>query len=159
MKKYIKILLALFIGFPAFAQDKDSVQMLPPVTVTPSSNVNAEVAKSFNKSFKDAVNPKWYAVNKDFLVKFIRKDMDNNAYFKQNGSMVYHISYGYEKNLLPDIRQLVTEGYPDYKITRAINVSAKGRNIWVVNLEGMKNWVIVSVEDGNLEEVKNFEKG
>ncbi len=159
MKKYMKLLLIMLIGLPAIAQEKDSVKMLPPVTVTPSSNVNTEVTKAFNKSFKQAVNPKWYAVDKDFLVKFIEKDMNNNAYFKQNGSMVYHISYGYENNLRADLRQLVTDSYPDYKISRAINVKAQGRNIWVINLEGLKRWVIVSVEDGNLEEVKNFEKG
>jgi len=159
MKKYMKILLIMLVGAPAIAQEKDSVKMLPPVTVTPSSNVNTEVSKAFNKTFKDAMNPKWYTVDKDYLVKFIQKDMNNNAYFKKNGSMVYHISYGYEKNLQADLRQLVTDSYPEYNISRAINVKAQGRNIWVINLEGMKRWVVVSIEDGTLEEVKNFEKG
>ncbi len=143
----------------AFSQDKDSVQMLPPVTVTPASNVNTEVSKSFNKEFKKALNPKWYEMDKAYLVKFIQNDMSNSAYFKQNGKLVYHIGYGYEKDLQPDLRQLVTDSYPDYKISRTINVKAQGRNIWVINLEGMKRWVVVSIEDGNLEEVKNFDKG
>lgn len=159
MKKFMKIILAMVLGLPAFAQEKDSVKMLPPVTVTPTSNVNEEVTKAFNKSFKDAVNSKWYAMDKDYLVKFIQNDMSNNAYFKQNGKMVYHISYGYENNLQQDLRQLVTDGYPDYKITRAINVKAQSRNFWVINLEGMKRYVVVAIEDGNLEEVRNFEKG
>ena len=159
MKKYLAFLTLILAGHWATAQQKDSIKTLPPVTVTSASNVNEEVTKSFSKHFKDATHTKWYSVDKDYLVKFIQEDMTNNAYFKQNGKLVYHISYGYEKNLQPDLRQLVTNSYPDYIISRAIQVNAQGRNIWVLNLEGMKKLVIVSIEDGNLEEVKNFDKG
>jgi hypothetical protein len=159
MKKYLKLVAIILASNWAVAQEKDSIQTLPPVTVTTASNVNAEVTRSFDKHFKDATNAKWYVADKDYLVKFIQKDMNNNAYFKENGRLVYHISYGYEKNLQADIRQLVKDSYPDYIISRAIQVRAQSRNIWVINLEGIKRWVVVSIEEGNLEEVKNFEKG
>ena len=82
-----------------------------------------------------------------------------SAYFKKNGSLVYHLSYGYEKDVPAEIRRLVNNTYTGYAISRAILVKAQNRNIWVVNLEGLKRWVIISIEDGELQEVKNFEKG
>ena len=159
MKKNIILLLSLFLGSWASAQVKDSAKMLEPVVVTPTSNVNKEVTKSFDKSFKNAVHVKWYEMDKDYLVKFIQGDMNNNAYFKQNGKLVYHISYGYESNLSPDMQHMIKGSYPDYKISRAIHVKAQGRDIWVINLEGTTRWVMVGIEEGNLEEIKNFEKG
>src|SRR4051794_40659980 len=141
----IFFVLAMLVGGNVLSQEKDSVKMLPPVTVTPSSNVSTEVTKSFNKEFKKALNPKWFAVDKDYLVKFIQDDMSNSAYFKQSGSLVYHLSYGYEKDVPAEIRRLVNNSYSGYAISRAILVKAQNRNIWVVNLEGLKRWVIISI--------------
>ncbi|HYJ37445.1 MAG TPA: hypothetical protein VEV87_02470, partial [Chitinophagaceae bacterium] len=123
MKQNIIFFVAtMLLSGHVLSQEKDSVKMLAPVTVTPASNVNAEVTKSFNKEFKKALNPKWFTMDKDYLVKFIQDDMSNNAYFKQNGSLVYHISYGYEKDLPLEIRQMINNSYSEYVISRAIHV-------------------------------------
>ena len=153
----IPLLCCMLLPLLGLAQQKDTVT-LPAVTVTPSSNVDKAVTDAFGKSFKSATKTKWYEVDKNYLVKFINEDMDNNALYKQNGSMVYHISYGYEKNLDADLKELIQSSYPNYKVTRAIRVRFENREVWVMNLEGTKRWVLVRVEEGQLEEVNNFAK-
>jgi hypothetical protein len=49
-------------------------------------------------------------------------------------------------------------GYPDYNVTRAVNVKMDNRDLWVVNLESLKKWIIVRVEDGQMDEVENYNK-
>ena len=72
--------------------------------------------------------------------------------------MKYDISYGYETNLPEKIKEMVMGVYDNYKITRAINVKVIDRNIWVVKLEGMKKYLTVRVEDGEMDEVESFSK-
>src|SRR6478672_8840507 len=119
-------------------QAQDSIKTLPPVTVTSTATVNQKVSNAFNASFKDAVSPTWYRLDKDYLVKFITGDMNNTALFKKNGAMVYQISYGHENNLPKEVRHLVKSNYVDYNIVQTINVKQENRNIWVVNLEDDK---------------------
>lgn len=159
MKKKLLICL-LVLSLPAsqlFSQDSIKGQ-LPTVTVTSSSAVTKEVNKAFKSTFPDAENLKWYKLDKDYLAKFIMSDMSHNALFKKNGYLKYDVSYGSENNLPPDILKQVQSSYENFKITRVFNVTQANRNIWVVNLEGLKNYVVVRVEDGELEEVNKFAK-
>ena len=160
MKKYLVICLLAFT-LPVIklsAQEKDSVVTLPPVTVTTTSGVNQEVSKSFEKAFPEAQDLTWYKMDKDYLAKFIANDMSHNSLYKKNGYMKYDVSSGSEKSLPTNIQHDVAAAYSDYKITKVFNVQESGRNIWVVNLEGMKHYVIVRSENGQLEEVKRFDK-
>jgi hypothetical protein len=162
MKKrlFLPISLALFIsGFyhTSYAQ-QDSMKMMEPIVIYAKSNVNKAVTDAFEKKFKDAMDPQWYRMNKNYLVTFITGDMKNNALFKKNGRMVYHIRFGNETNLPEEIKNQVMTGYPDYNITRAVNVKMDNRDLWVVNLEGLKKWIIVRVEEGQMDEVENYNK-
>jgi hypothetical protein len=38
------------------------------------------------------------------------------------------------------------------------NVKESGRNIWVINLESLRNYVMVRVEEEEMEEVKRVNK-
>jgi hypothetical protein len=149
-------LLAALLTTGAMAQD---VKPLPPVVVTSASNVNEKVANSFKGSFKDAIDPVWYRLDKNYLVKFIMNDQKNTALFQKNGKLIYNISYGSEKDMPAEISDLVNGRYGDYKILMAIHVNEENRSIWVVNLEGLKKLIVVRVEDGELEEVGNYVKG
>lgn len=145
----------LFMGRPT-AQEK--VVTLPEVTVTSIALVAPNVNKSFKKAFPDAEDLNWYKYDKEYLAKFIIKDMNHNALFRQNGIMKYDISYGYEHNLPEKIKEMVTGVYDNYKIIRAINIKVTERNIWVVKLEGMKKYLTVRVEDDEMDEVESFFK-
>lgn len=148
----------LFGNSQLFAQEKDSLVTLPEITITNSTKVSNVLNKAFTKAFPNAESVSWYKLDKDFLAKFIQHDMDHNALFKKNGIMKYDISFGYEEHLPEDVRNMVQSSYSDFKITRAIDVKEAGRDIWVVNLEGMNDYVIVRVEEQQLEEVQRFKK-
>ncbi len=152
---YTSLLVLLFLG--ARAQDT-AFKMMPAVTITASSKVPNEVSKSFMSSFQNATKPLWYKMDKDYFVKFITGDQKNHALFAKNGALIYHISYGHEQNLPDEIRDMVKTHYGQYNITMAIFVNQEDRKIWVINLENDKKLVIVRMEDGDLEEVRNLNK-
>lgn len=157
--KLILLLLAAFFGTGSLlAQGIDSVTNLPTLTVTSGTIVNKEIDKVFRKTFPDALNLKWYEVNKFYLVKFIENDVKQHALFTKNGVMKYNISYGNENHLPADMLTKIKEAYNEYNITRVANVKEAGRNIWVINLDNMKHLVLVRMEDGEMEEVKKIEK-
>ena len=159
MNKIIFIIgatLSIFF-FKAKAQDK-TVVTLPEIRITSMSTVNIDVANAFRRTFPGAQQLQWYKYDKDYIAKFILKDMDHNALFRKNGVMIYDISYGYEKNMPSNVRDLVLKSYDNYKIIRSINIKAHGRDIWMVKMEGMKKYLMVRVEDMEMEEVEEFNK-
>lgn len=161
MKKCIlTVALAGFFlaGFTNLGAAQDTMNTLPPVVIVTKTNVNKAVSDAFARQFKDAMDPVWYRMNKDYLVSFITADMKNNALFKKNGRLVYHIRYGHQNNLPEDVLTKVQQAYADYNITNAVNVRENNRDIWVLNLEGLKKLIVVRVEEGELEEVGNYNK-
>ncbi len=159
MKKQIIVLL-LFLyccTTNSKAQNQDQVTHLSSVVVTASTVVSKEINAAFLKAFPNAVDFRWYQLNKDYLVKFIQNDMKHNALFTKNGSMIYDISYGFENNLPGDVKQKLKDGYNEFKITNTANVKQAGRNIWVVNLEDKKHLVIIQFEDDEMEEVGRYD--
>ena len=156
----IFILLALActaIFIKAKAQDK-AIVTLPEIRVTSIATVNMDVSNAFRRTFPSAQQLQWYKYDKDYIAKFILKDMDHNALFRKNGVMIYDISYGYENNMPGDVKEIVQKAYDNYKIIRSINVKAQGRDIWMVKMEGMKKYLMVRVEDKEVEEVEEFNK-
>jgi len=153
-------LLSIFCASNSTAQE-GNFKELPPVTITASSSgtvVSAKINTAFVQAFMGATNIRWYEIDKKFLVKFILNDQENRALFTKGGVIVYHISYGTEKNLPGEVRKLVKSTYYDHNITRILKVSQDGRLIWVVHLEDEKEFFLVRVEDLELEETKRIEK-
>ncbi len=153
------ILFMLSVATSSSAQDTTSIKSLPLVTVTSSTKkIPNRIWKSFSTYFSNAENPRWFTLNKDYLVKYMIYDEQNRALFTKKGTLIYHITYGYEKSLPEDLRKQIKDSYSDYDITRAIKVKEAGREIWVVNLEDSKNLIMVRLEDGEMEEVQRLEK-
>jgi hypothetical protein len=151
--------ILIFAGGSTYAQDTIPIKTLPTVTVTAThKNIPEKVWKNFREYFGNAENPTWYMTNKNFLIKFMTDDNINRALFTKRGDLIYHISYGYEKNLPEDIRRQVKSTYYDYDITRAIKVTEADRVIWVVNLEDAKNLILVRLEEGEMEEVQKVKR-
>jgi hypothetical protein len=158
-KIILLISAALFITISSFAQDTSGIKSLPPVIIkSTTKKIPGRIWKSFSHYFNDAENPRWYIVNKNYLVKYMIYDEENRALFTKKGSLVYHISYGYEKSLPEDLKKQIKNDYSDYTITRAIKVSQAGRIIWVVNIEDPENLVLLSFEDGEMEEMERLQK-
>ena len=158
MTKHIILPALAFLFFICRPIAQEKVVSLPEVTVTSIALVAPNVNKAFKKAFPDAEELSWYKYDKEYLAKFIIKDMNHNTLYRKNGVMKYDISYGYETNLPEKIKEMVMGVYDNYKITRAINVKVTDRNIWVVKLEGMKKYLTVRVEDEEMDEVESFSK-
>jgi hypothetical protein len=159
LRFWIHILVfSVIIIKSAFGQVKEKVVTLPEIRVKATTEVNQRLYDAFRKSFPEADNLAWYKYDKEYLAKFIIKDMSHNALYRQKGMMVYDISYGYENNMPADTKDLVNRNYDNYKIIRAINVKASGRNIWIVKLEGMKKYLTVRIEDQEIDEVESYIK-
>lgn len=140
------------------AQDREKVISLPEIKITSIALTAPKVSDAFRKAFPDAENLSWYKYDREYLAKFLAKDMEHNTLFKQNGYMKYDISYGYEENVPEETKKLVTDTYDNYNIIRAINIKAEGRDIWIVKMEGMKKFVTVRVENNEMDEVESFYK-
>lgn len=160
MKKKLIIILAIifFCSGKIFSQVKDSVTILPEITVRSGVAVNETLSKAFKKSFPGAQNLHWYKHDVHYLAQFMKDEMDHNALFRKNGYLVYDISFGYEKHLPADVLKMVQSAYDNFKIIRTFNVKTGGRDIWIVNLEGMTNYVVVRVEEEEMLEVERYKK-
>ena len=151
------VLLMICMVMGLQAQDT-TFKTLPSITITPSSVVTKEVTKSFQHSFPEAKKAMWWKLNENYLVKFITTDQTNRALYKGNGELIYHLRYGQEKNLPNDVLKLVQSYYPHYNISSVLRVNQDQREIWVINVENDKKLVVVRVEEGQLDEVDNYNK-
>jgi hypothetical protein len=151
-------LFFLLVSATLLAQT-DSSKILPAIVVTGSKvTVNDKVWKSFQGYFKDAQDLRWYKIDRDYLAKFIMEDQEQSALFNKRGNLVYHITYGTEKNLPDDIRRQVKSVYYDYTISKALSIREADRVIWVLNLEDAKSMLVVRIEEGEMEEAKHYKK-
>jgi hypothetical protein len=158
-KQLIALTLAAFLGTgQVSAQEKEIITSLPTVTVTSGTVVNKEIDKAFSKAFPGAQNLTWYEINKHYIVKFIENDMKHQALFAKNGKLKYDISYGTEKHLPGIMLTKIQDAYNEYNITRVANVKEAGRSIWVVNLDNLKHFVLVRMEEDEMEEVQKSDK-
>ena len=159
-KVLIKAVLKLFFLVAVSsvsAQDTTGIKSLPPVTVKSSTKkIPDRIWKSFSSYFTYPENPRWFKANKNYLVKFMIYNEENRALFTKRGNLVYHISYGYEKNLPEDLRNQVKASYNGYEITRAIKVTESNRIIWVVNLEKENELALIRIEGDEIEEIQRL---
>lgn len=152
-------LALLTVGSNCLAQDTIPIKTLPGITVTAKTKrIPEKVWHSFMKYFGEGEDPRWYQLNKDYLVKFMLDEEQNNALFTKRGHLIYNIAYGYENSLPSELRKQVKSSYFDYNITRAVKVSEADRLIWVINLEDAKELILVRLENGEMEEVKRLKK-
>jgi hypothetical protein len=133
---------------------KPRSKVLPQVTIT-SDNlaVSQRVIKNFSRSFTNATNVRWMQINKRYLVKFDRNDMQHNALYMKRGYRIYHIGYGFERNLPSKFQKMVRSSYGDYNISRVFDVNQDNQQVWVVNLLNQKDLVTAVIQDGELREI------
>ena len=150
-------LLAILFVSSSFAQTNFITQS--PVAITGANfKTSAKIQTEFDKLFTNAENVSWIALDKEFVARFSMNDQNHQALLNKKGALIYHISYGSEKNLPVDVRKLVKSTYFDYSITRTFKVEEDRRTIWVVNMEDDKKLIVVRVENGEMEEVSNLLK-
>lgn len=151
------LLFALFIAGNSMAQTSLN-NFRSVVTSKPYPKVYENVKTEFEKLFPASENLRWETVGKNFLAKFSTGDVRKHALLNPKGQLVYQITFGTEKHLPTSIRKNVKRNYVEYKITAASFIEEANRKIWVINLEDDTSYVIVRVEDEELEEVRSYTK-
>jgi len=142
----------------AFAQVVKT-DTLPTVVIRGNSVVSQKVSDAFKGSFSNAMDARWYQIDKKYLVKFMTEDQQNTALYKKTGYLVYHITYGKADNLPYEAVNLVYKEYKNCRITTAIHVNQDQRSIWVVNLEYGKSLIMARIEDNQLQEIQKVRNG
>jgi hypothetical protein len=160
MKKLLLFLPVFVVLIPKtiLAQDKDSITTLPTVTITSVKNVDARLSKAFRHAFPKAKDARWSRINKNFLVKFIRDDMKHQTLFQKNGYIKYDISYGMAHNLPMVLGEQIIAVYKGYDIANVAKIVRYKEKFWIINLEGLSDYVVIRAADGDLEEVSHYEK-
>ena len=145
-------LFSLMVVNSASAQ-QPKTRVLPQVTITsPNTVVPERVVKNFNSSYQDASNIRWSELNKKFIVNFDQNDMTHKALYMKGGFQIYHVGYGFEKNLPSDILNLVNSKYEGFEINRVFDVDQDYRQMWIVNLMTSKSLITLRIENGIMEE-------
>ena len=121
-------------------------------------NKSSKVQSAFSNYFKNAANESWSKINKNYHVSFTVDGKKNRAMLTKAGNLIYAILYGSEKDLPKEVRKQIKGTYYDYSIMSAIKVQQNNRMIWVVQMEDEKTNLTVRVEDGEMEEVRQFIK-
>ena len=153
--RFLGLLVAAFISSSSFAQT--SVKHLQ-FAATGNSYVKVyeNVKTEFDKKFSKAENVVWDNLGKNLLAKFSIGDVKYRTLFNSKGQLIYKNTYGDEKLLPASLRKEVKRNYVEYKITNVVRVEEANRSIWVINLEDERNYVIVRVENDEIEEVKQY---
>ncbi|WGQ12415.1 hypothetical protein QG516_12345 [Pedobacter gandavensis] len=125
---------------------------------TTEAVVSERVSNSFNELFKEATAPKWFEVNKRFVVNFILNDQKNKAVFTKTGELVYHLSYGSEKDVPDQIRKKIQNQYKDYNITSGIKVRTANVTLWVLNIENSKQILVIRAADDDISVIDRIKK-
>ncbi len=128
------------------------------VTKATSFNVSIKVQRSFISYFGEASENNWSMVGNYFLNRFHSNGLLTIALFGKNGHLIYTIRYGSEKDLPADVRKTVKSEFYDYTITLTIEVKENGRDVWFVKLDDPREQITVSLEDGEMEKVQQFQK-
>jgi len=120
--------------------------------------VAKKVSDSFDLLFKGAVASEWTAFNKNFIVNFNLDNQKSKAEFTDNGRLLYLIVYGHEKEMPADLRNIVKNSYFDYAINSTVKIKFEGRIFWIINLEDVNQFIVLRVEDDDMDVIKKIKK-
>jgi hypothetical protein len=108
--------------------------------------------------FKGAAASEWTAFNKNFIVNFNLDNQKNKAEFTYDGRLLYLIVYGHEKEMPADLRNIVKSSYFDYAINSTVKIKFEGRIFWIINLEDANQFIVLRVEDDDMDVIKKIKK-
>ncbi|MGZ3753206.1 MAG: hypothetical protein ACXVA2_25145 [Mucilaginibacter sp.] len=153
MKKlfYLRIVTVLLLVLSAgssFAQIKAKGKSTPKAQPDANFIVTKRALTAFETDFKGAANINWSKVDERFHVSFIMNRQKNAILYTGDGYMVYHVIFGFGKNLTKNVADQVNGEYPNCKIQTVFHVFQGRSDVWFVDLEQEKSLVQARVEDG-----------
>lgn len=118
--------------------------------------VNA--TRDFWKRHGDQHNEQWFRLQFGYLAEFQEGNVKNKTVYGHKGSWLYTIREYGEWELPEATRNLVKSTWFDYAITMVKEVRQGTDLIYVMRLEGLKRWMDVAVQDGEMRVIQDFAK-
>ena len=112
--------------------------------------------KKFEKSFPAASGLKW--VEEGRVTRFYFKDAGKTvrAVFSKNGTMESMLCY-YDAALLPkEVANSIRNEYKGYRMTKVTEVDYAAKKAYIVQLEGIDDWLQVRWLDGEITLHESF---
>jgi hypothetical protein len=142
----ILLLLATTIACAQTREEFSSLVLLD------QSKVNPNVIKSFEQRFKTATMLSWYqAKENNLLVKYNQNDQTQYAVFSSKGTLIRQFTYGVERDLPLEIKNLFAAKYWKGNVVNVANVKQDYRDIWIIYAQQGDHSFAVKIENGELE--------
>jgi hypothetical protein len=121
--------------------------------------ISTRAKRDLYTRYKNAANEKWTSTNEGFNASFTSGEIKYRVYYNKKGYRLFTIRSYPEKYLLKDIRTQVRSSYFDYNI-RWVEEIEKIFNplVYVVLLEGEKEWIKLRIGDGEMSEWEKIDK-
>jgi hypothetical protein len=143
--------LLLLVTTNTFAQAREEFSSLFTVN---QNQVQTNVVKSFEQKFKNATALNWYQTREDnVVVKYSQNAQTQYAVFSANGTLLRQFTYGTERNLPQEIKNVFLDKYWNVTIVNVANVKQDARNLWIIYAQKGNHSFAVKVEDGEAEEL------
>src|SRR5579863_2937522 len=116
---YLRIVTALLLVLSAgssFAQIRAKGKSMPKAQPNANFIVTKKALAAFETDFKGATNVNWSKVDESFHVSFIMDHQKNTILYNRDGYMVYHVIFGFGRNLTKNVADQVNGEYPNCKI-------------------------------------------
>ena len=129
MKK-ILVLLLIVATIPAMATD----------------SISAKVTKSFNETFPEAVDVKWYTTPEGSEVYYDQSGMKCHIWYDAKGRVLKTRRDYSEKELCPFIKAKVNRKYAGKKIYGVTEINDDNELSYLIILEDEKTWTKVTAD-------------
>lgn len=150
--RIVAALLLVLSSGSSFAQIRAKAKSLPKAQPGANFIVSKKALAAFETDFKGAANINWSKVDESFHVSFIMNRQKNTVLYNSDGYMIYHVIFGFGKNLTKNVADEVNGQYPNCKIQTVFHVFQGRADVWFVDLEQEKSLIQARVEDGLLME-------
>ena len=123
------------------------------------NEINSRAKRDFSNNYKNVSNETWRVTDEGFNVNFEVGEIKYSVRYDKKGYRLITLRSYSEKYLPKNIRTQVRSAYFDYNI-KWVQEIEKNLNplVYVVLLEGDKEWIKVRVGDGEMIEVEKLDK-
>lgn len=124
------------------------------------NNISTRAVRDFERRFKEADKPRWYACKRGWLVKFNHHDIKTSVAYDSRGTWVYSIKCYGEKEMPRDVRALVKTVYYDYKITLVQEITEPGIDgpVYAVQAEDKDHILMIRVYNNDVQLASRLRK-
>jgi hypothetical protein len=167
MKKIL--LVAVLITFVCFgnAQTLKNVRdENPEVSTLPDhashdrlNAISTKAVRNFKKVFRNIDGERWYTMPDGYRVNFTEKGIHCRCDYDKKGHWLHTIRYSIGEELPMNVRLIVANNYPNYRVSLANEIDAAGNTLfYLIQLEGPTNWVNIKIVDDEVYELQKINK-